>query len=312
MNKHWSRINEVSFVWGMKTLYFFYPIFGRNFVRFFLYPTIFWYLVANKIARDSSRQYLNHLAVFSKQNTPSPSLSNIFRHFFAFAECILDKMLIWGGRLESFKFEFNGVSVFGDILSGKRGAIVVVSHIGNLDLCRAISSKYKGAKLTVLVHTAHAKKFNKMLSEINQHSVLNIIEVSDFTMAVAMDLSERVENGELIAIAGDRVPLSGHGVVNVDFLGVKANFPIGPYVLSRVLKCPLVSLTSFKKNNEYILSTHLIYDGSEVHKSEFQEYLIKTSYKFASILEQTCLIAPFQWFNFFPFWELNSEGQNEK
>jgi predicted LPLAT superfamily acyltransferase len=312
MSNHWSRINEVSVVWGMKALYFFYPILGRNFVKIFIYPTIFWYLIVHKIARDSSRQYLNNLAIFSNQTSPSPSLFNVFRHFFEFAECILDKMLIWGGRWNSLAYEFDGVRVFDEILKGGRGAVVVVSHLGNLDLCRVISSQYKGAKVTVLVHTAHAKKFNKMLSDINQQSSLNIIEVSEFTMAVAMDLSERIEHGELIAIAGDRVPLSGHGIVKVDFLGVKANLPIGPYMLGRVLKCPLVSLTSFKKDGKYILKSDLIYDGREVHKSEFQDYLIKTSQKFSSILEQVCLIAPFQWFNFFPFWELTSEGLNEK
>jgi predicted LPLAT superfamily acyltransferase len=311
MSKHWSHINEVSVVWGMKTLYFFYPILGRNFVRVFLYPTIFWYLIVHKIARDSSREYLIKLAAFSKQTSPSPSLFNVFRHFFEFAECILDKVLIWGGKLDSLKYEFNGASVFDEILKEGRGAIVLVSHLGNLDLCRAISNAYKGVKVTVLVHTAHAKKFNQMLSDINQQSALNIIEVSEFTMAVAIELSERVEHGELIAIAGDRVPLSGHGFVKVDFLGVKANFPIGPYMLGRVLKCPLVSLTSFKKNGKYILTSDLIHDGHEVSKSEFQDYLIKASKKFSSILEDACLIAPFQWFNFFPFWGLISGSLNE-
>ena len=105
--------------------------------------------------------------------------------------------------------------------------------IGNLDFCRAIARLRPNIDLTVLVHTTHAVKFNKLLKAINPDSALNIIQVSKFSMQDAMLLSEKIQKGGLIAIAGDRVPLMWGNTIPLSFLGSKADFPLGAYLLGK-------------------------------------------------------------------------------
>ncbi|RML85666.1 hypothetical protein APX70_03415, partial [Pseudomonas syringae pv. maculicola] len=54
-----------------------------------------------------------------------------------------------------------------------------------------------------------------------------------------MQLSQRLDEGEWLAIAGDRVALHGGRNVRVDFLGQPATFPQGPWLLAGLLKCPV-------------------------------------------------------------------------
>ena len=72
--------------------------------------------------------------------------------------------------------------------------------------------------MNVLVHTRHAEHFNRLLGEAGA-SHLRLIQVSELNPAVMLQLNQRLENGEWLAIAGDRVPLHGGRNVQVDFLG---------------------------------------------------------------------------------------------
>ena len=302
---HWAKINEVTTSSGIKFAFGIYKLFGRLPVRLILYPTIFWYLVTHSIARAASRDYLTHLYQHTKGISPQPSLINIFRHFFAFGECILDKLIIWSGNIQDIAYSFESDDSFVSAVNSGRGAIIVVSHIGNLDLSRAIANDFPNLKLTVLVHTTHAVKFNELLKEINPESAINTLQVSEFDVEDAISFSEKIDNGEMIAIAGDRIPLSGHGTINVDFLGEQAPLPIGPYALARILKCPLYSLTSVKVNGQYIIQIKEIASSDALSTNRSHNAKIAAQ-AFANELVDICVQAPFQWFNFYPFWEKNS------
>ncbi|UUZ57384.1 hypothetical protein LP419_36595 [Massilia sp. H-1] len=74
----------------------------------------------------------------------------------------------------------------------KRGAVLLCSHLGNVDLCRVLSHQQRGLKLTVLVHTRHAQAFNDMLAALDPRSQMNLMQVTEMTLTTAMLLSERV------------------------------------------------------------------------------------------------------------------------
>jgi hypothetical protein len=72
--------------------------------------------------------------------------------------------------------------------------------------------------MNVLVHTKHAEQFNRLLGEAGATN-LRLIQVSELDPVIMLQLHERLERGEWLAIAGDRVPLHGGRSVTVDFLG---------------------------------------------------------------------------------------------
>lgn len=270
-----------------------------------LYPVIFWFLVFSKVARESSFDYLERLYKYSNGKTPKPTWINVYKHIYAFGECILDKLIIWSGNLEDLDYSLHGIEEFKELTKEGAGAIIVVSHLGNLDFCRAIAKFHPDIDLTVLVHTTHAVKFNKLLKAINPESALNIIQVSKFSMQDAMLLSEKIQKGGLIAIAGDRVPLMWGNTVPLDFLGSKASFPLGAYLLGKTLGCPLVSLMAVKVNDRYEIFSEKIAD---FRKEANLESMDAAAQRFADFLKEGCLKSPFQWFNFYPFWQGTDRG----
>lgn len=81
----------------------------------------------------------------------------------------------------------------------------------------------------------------------------------------------------------------------MNFLGAKAKFPLGPFVLSCRRKLPVVFVYAMIKNlteYEFYATEPIVFD--------------KPSEALAAYVDQLEIIIkkyPYQWFNFFDFWE---------
>jgi predicted LPLAT superfamily acyltransferase len=225
------------------------------------------------------------------------------RHFLTFGECLLDKALAWSGALALDGVQIHGFESLRAQLAGGKGALILVAHLGNMEVSRALARRNPGIRLTVLDHTKHAPKFNRLLATLNQESQADLIQVTDMTPSTAVMLSERIARGGLVVIAADRVPVSAEPrVVAVPFLGECAPVPIGPYVLAGLLKCPVYLLFCLRLVDGFHLfiepfleTVHLPHVGREAT-------LKKAAALFATRLEHYCRLAPLQWFNYYEFW----------
>src|SRR5450830_748575 len=159
--KHWAHINEVSFVAGMRLLFFVYRTIGRWPFRLMLYPVLLWYVAHNRAGRTSSIKYLAHLHKHHPTLATPVGVWGAFRHFFSFGESLLDKMLLWGGLFPMDKVVIRGGETITNAISSGRGGLMICAHLGNLELCRVVGRRHPKIKLTVLVHTKHAQAFNK-------------------------------------------------------------------------------------------------------------------------------------------------------
>jgi predicted LPLAT superfamily acyltransferase len=304
MATHWAAINEASCVAGMRLLFVVCRVFGRWPFRVVLYPVLVWYIATQPAARRVSRDYL------ARVGRPA----GVLRHFAAFAENILDKMLLWGGAFDTASVATHGAAPLVEMIAARRGALLVCSHLGNLDLCRVMAHDVPDLKLTVLVHTRHAQAFNAMLAQIDPRSSLNLMQVTEITPATAMLLAERVERGEFVVIAGDRVPVSAGGrVAYADFLGQRAAFPVGPYILASVLDCPLYMLFARREEGtrarRFGLHFELLAESVKLPRKGRDEALAALAGQFAARLEHHCLRSPLEWFNFYDFWQAPHAAQ---
>ncbi|MES3025986.1 MAG: acyltransferase [Pseudomonadota bacterium] len=297
---HWAAINELSFVAGMRALFWICRVFGRWPFRVFLYPVLAWYVATKPAPRAASLEYLARVGKL----TPVPSgAMGVVRHFGAFAENILDKMLAWGGLLDTGKVSYHGIEPMVRMIDAGQGALLVCSHHGNMELCRALSTRRPGLKLTVLVHTKHAKAFNQMMGQIDPRSQLNLLQVTEVTPATAIMLSERIGRGEFVVIAGDRVPVAPNPrVARAPFLGSEAAFPVGPYVMASVLQCPIYMMFSMRRAGGHEVHFELLSEAVNLPRKGRDAALDALAGVYAARLEHHCVRAPLEWFNFFDFW----------
>ncbi|SFU77540.1 LpxL/LpxP family acyltransferase [Pseudoduganella namucuonensis] len=305
--RHWAAINEVSFVAGMRLLFWIFRVLGRWPFHLLLYPVLCWYLLTSPRARRVSAAYLDRVRAYA----PVPRLG-VLRHFAAFAESILDKMLLWGGVYDVGAVTLHGEDAFNRMLACGQGGLLICSHFGNLELCRVLSRQRPDVKLTVLVHTRHAQAFNRMLARLNPDSQLNLMQVTELTAATAMQLSERVGRGELVVIAGDRVPVSDRPRVAVaDFLGAPAAFPVGPYVLANALQCPVFLLFPLQRAGRASLHFEPFRASLRLPRQGRDAALAALAADYAARLQHYCAQAPLQWFNFYDFWHIEKRDTSD-
>lgn len=300
MHSHWAHIGESGMLIGMRFLYAIHRYLGRWPFRLLLWPVMLYYFLGHRVARGASQEYLRHMA---------PELHGwklrfqSFRHFIAFGECILDKALAWNGELPFDTLRIEGLAALKASLSKGQGAVLLVSHFGNMEVSRALAKLEPDIRLTVLVHTKHAQRFNQFLSALNPESQADLIQVTEVDAATAILLAERIARGELVVIAADRVPVSLEPrVVVVPFLGSPAPFPVGPFVLAGLLKCPVFLLFCPKYDDGYRLIFEPFADVLSLPRATREAALQAAAARFAERLAYYCQQAPLQWFNFFAFW----------
>jgi predicted LPLAT superfamily acyltransferase len=300
---HWADLGESTFVAGIWFLYGVYCLFGRLPFRFFLYPVVSYYWLTRPVARRSSLEYLQRLQesrhVFGK---PS-GLWQGYKHFIQFGETLLDKLLAIGGNYPVENVCLSGHDIIWTDLEKRTGCLIITAHLGCLELMQCVSSLERKFKINILVHTAHATSFNRILDRINPHSGVNFLQVTAFNAPTAMMLADRIAAGEVIAIAGDRVPTSGDRIVRVPFLGKLAPFPAGPYLIASLLACPAYAMACMRKGTGYELQVEKLADAVATPRNKRNELIEQQAAKYAAWLEHRVAESPFDWFNFFPFWD---------
>ena len=304
-SKHWVDIAETATVIGIRILIFAYRIGGSPLFKICLFPVICFYFIFRDDSRQASKEYLKRAQKKAPQ-LPTVTWSLSFRHFWQFALILIDKFAIWTGKISHDKVVMHNYELFERLVQNKRGGIFAISHLGNIEICHALTQSQPGLKLTILHHTKHAEKFNRVLNQYTDNSDVQMIQVTDMDAAIAMQLSERIERGEFIAIAADRASINNPtATVSCEFLGESASFPRGPFILASVLVAPMLLLICIKQQGTYHMYFETLSEGNKVARSDREDFILQTAQTFARRLEYYTCKEPLQWFNFYDFWHKN-------
>ena len=226
-----------------------------------------------------------------------------YLHFFAFGQSLLDKHLAWAETPSGIDMDPATSETLLAATDSERGCLLIGSHFGNLEYSRGIAHRHPGLVINVLTYDQHAMKFATLLEESDTESRMHLIQVTDLDFELALRLQDKVQCGEWVMIAGDRVPVGDQGrTCEATFFGDKARFPIGPYVLASLLRCPVYLLHCFKTENDYHFGMELFEEEIRPTRKARQQTYEKAAQKFANALEKQVASAPLQWFNFYDFW----------
>ena len=314
-NKHWSNMKEKGNFIFLKIMLYSYKLLGRKFTYLLLYPIIVYFYCASRTARKASKQYLmrlkKHIKKIGYKTNDFPSSS--FKHFLSFGETLLDKLSVWTGDIGMDQIDFPNKSLFLNQIASGKGGIVFTAHLGNIEIARALSGLELSLKINALTFTQNAAKFNAILERINPKFRLNLIEVKNLDIALAIKLKEKIDAGEFIVVMGDRTSLTQpHRCITAKFLEHKAYFPQGSFILAGLLQCPVYFMLCLKQDRENFKIVFEEFAHSiNIKKAVRYENLKHYSQKYASLLEKQCEQYPLQWFNFFNFWQSNLLGRSQ-
>ncbi|MEZ9177846.1 glycosyltransferase family 2 protein [Vibrio kanaloae] len=314
---HWSRTQERGTVLGIKLLLAVYTLLGRGVFNLILRGVMRYYHLTGKRARNASEQYLFQLKAYAEQqNIELPAELTSYNHLLSFGHTMLDKLAAWKGDFSADNLTIHGQDQFESMVANQQGVLILGSHLGNIELCRALGRRHSNIKINALVFTEHAERFNSVMKAVNPQSDLNLIQVTSMGPDTAILLQQKLEQGEWIVIVGDRTSTSKESrSVWAEFLGKKAPFPQGPFMLASVLKAPVFLLFGLRDDSQSKPHFNVYFehfsDKIELPRKTREQSLQQVVQKYADRLEHYTLKAPLQWYNFFNFWTL-SKHHDEK
>lgn len=277
---------------------------GRAAFKVVLVFVMAYFFLRRSEARRASLEYLDRVRRrYPEIIGPGSKLWLSYRHFFIFGQSLLDKFLAWAETPDSIVMEPAEEKKLFDFVATRRGCLLIGSHFGNLEYSRGIAHRHPEITINVLIHDQHAQNFAALLAEGDPDSRMNLIQVTDVDLNLALVLKEKVQRGEWVVIAGDRVPVGDSGrVTEAEFFGDPARFPIGPYVLATLLQCPVFLIHCFRLDGEYRLGYEYFADEIGADRANREQEYNDSARSYAIALERQVIRAPLQWFNFFDFW----------
>lgn len=317
--QHWSATPERRGQSGLRFMLWLYRRAGRLPFILLLWPVVAVYWLTGRTARAASQQWLTRVrAMAQRQNIALPAPLSSYRHFLRFGYSMLDKVASWRGDLQWGRdIDFApGAEATIRAAEGK-GHLILASHLGDIEACRAMAKQVSGLVINALVFTDNAQRFREVLESIAPQAGVNLLPVTDIGPDTAILLQQKLDAGEWVAIVGDRTAVhrqrgGERRVVWSEFMGHPAPFPQGPFVLAAALRCPVLLMFALREQGRLRVHCEAFADPLSLPRAQRQQALQATVDRYAERLQQHALIAPLDWFNFYDFWTLSEEKSRDE
>jgi predicted LPLAT superfamily acyltransferase len=315
---HWAATPERRGQWGLRFMLWLYQRAGRLPFILLLWPVVAVYWLSGRAARAASQQWLTRVqAVAHQQQIALPRPLSSYRHFLRFGNSMLDKVASWRGDLQWGRdIDFApGAETVIRAAEGK-GQLILASHLGDIEACRAMAKQVSGLVINALVFTDNAQRFRAVLESIAPQAGVNLLPVSDIGPDTAILLQQKLDAGEWVAIVGDRTAVQRQRggerrVVWSEFMGQPAPFPQGPFVLAAALRCPVLLMFALRQQGKLRVHCETFADPLPLPRNGRQQALQSAVDRYAARLQHHALLAPLDWFNFYDFWALPEEEQRD-
>ena len=267
---------------------------GRSATRLLLYPITLYFVISAHAARKVSYEYLNRV------RSRSPHWWDVFRHFHCFAATILDRLYLLRAKFEHFDVTLHQREIPHWQLEKGKGCILLGSHLGSFEVLRSLGVT-RDFPLKVLMNVEHNEKITRFLDHLNQEIASTVI-VPDRPETL-LRVKESLDAGFLIGMLGDRV--SGEGKsTRCQFLGAPATFPAGPILLAAIMRCPVILFFGlYRGGNRYEIEFEHFAQEINLDRGHRAEDVQNWTQRYVERLEHYTRLAPYNWFNFYPFWD---------
>ncbi len=295
MSGHWTAQRERGTVLSMKMITWIAVVFGRSASCALLYPVCFYFMLFAPGATRASREYLTRL--FGRR----PIWREVFRHYYAFAIMLLDRALLLAGQEPDLVIRGEGYAMVSGLADSGRGCLMLGAHLGSFEVARFQTRKKPDLTINMMMYEENAQKVNAVFESLGGRSRMKVIPIGGVDSLLRA--KDRLDAGEWVGILGDRL-VASERVVHVPFLGSLAAFPAGPFLMASTLKVPVVLFASlYLGGNRYQEFYELFAEEIVIDRRQREADLEKWVRRYAERLEHYCRLAPYNWFNFYDFWD---------
>ena len=225
------------------------------------------------------------------------------RHLHCFAATILDRAFLLAERFKRFDIRVYGLAELRAAWERQQGVLVFGSHLGSFDALRVLAQFRPDVKMRVVIDVEQNPALSDFLNALNPELARSIINPRRDGMNTALAIKEALDEKALVTLLVDRAR-PGNEVVLCDFLGHPAPFPLSPWQLAAALKVPVVLCFGlYRGGNRYDMYFETFADTLAVERTRREQHLKEAIVRFAGRLEHYARDAPYNWFNFYDFWQ---------
>jgi predicted LPLAT superfamily acyltransferase len=268
---------------------------GRRAGRGVLYIIVVYYFLFSPTAAHHSRAYLRRVL------GRAPRARDRFRQLLAFSTMIHDRVYLLNDRFGVFDIKVDAAPALERALAEGTGCFLIGAHLGSFEIMRSFGRRKSGVEVVVAMYDQNARKISAVLEAINPRAQPEIIPLG--TIDAMLRIRSRLSEGAFVGMLADRT-FGAEPRIRVNFLGSPAPFPVGPWGAGALLRRRVLFVAGiYCGANRYRVVIEEVADFSEIGAQARDAAVLAAIQRYAALLEQYCHHYPYNWFNFFDFWQ---------
>jgi predicted LPLAT superfamily acyltransferase len=297
-NTGWQKQKEKSSYFWLKFALFLANNLGRSVTRFILIFVVFYYMLSSPKTLKSCKEYWHRL-----------KRKHLYLHSFLqmyyFATTILDRVYFLQNKLSLFSISHSHLQDITEIIQQKDSVIFVGSHLGSFDIARVLAKNNNdlGIKLKVVMDITHNPTIIRFLSQINPQILKTIFDKKNAIQDI-FEMKKLLKNGTSLAFLNDRNVDKNSNTIKCTFLGKRCYLPANNIKLAIKTQKPVIFFVAiYQGGNRYKIIFKPLKLSATQNKLSDKEKLVILSQNYISLLEKYTRKYPFNWFNFYDFWQ---------
>jgi len=233
-----------------------------------------------------------HALLTRATGTSGARLETLARRLFRdFAMCFSDLVSTNRGPAEKLVPYVAAITGADHLQQLSSGVVSITAHVGNWELAGRLLATQRTCTTHVVVTAEDTPALRRWMRRDGE----GVRFVPRAHPAVGVELVRALRRGDVVALQGDRA-IGTRGDVMIPFFGRPAPFPLGPFILARAARVPVVpAFCVLGPDYRYTVRVEppiAVEQGGE-------EASART---WVASLERIVREHPTQWFNFFDVW----------
>src|SRR5690606_40000181 len=161
----------------------------------------FYYFVAYPTSFKAMFSYFRKRQQFSYFK----AVLAVYKSYFVFGQVLIDKIAISAGLRSKFTFDFDGIDILKQLLSEKKGGILISAHIGNFEIAEKFFAEIDLESQIHIVTVDQERSVIKDYLESLEKDKPNVqfIYIKD-DLSHIFEINDALSKNHLICFTGDR------------------------------------------------------------------------------------------------------------
>ena len=226
-----------------------------------------------------------------------------WKQFLNFTHAYLDRFI--QREVRNVAHTINGRKHVVSAHGQKKGAILLMSHMGNWEMAAHLLSKViTDLKLLLYMGVRDKEAIEKIQKQSIRGDGIRIVAVNQ-NGGSPFDIMEGIrflQRGGLVSMAGDVVWRDDQRTISGSFLGRRVRIPEAPFVLSLVSGAPLIVFFAFRtETGTYEFSALPPIQVTAPTRDRRREAIQTAGQQYLRYMEAELRRHPFEWYHFSPF-----------